>query len=120
MKKIIVFLVVLFFAKPIFPLLDFVINYDSIQEMCENRNKPELQCNGSCHLKKELAKTAESDTPISNNKKLHSQQLEILFLIETDWTIIIPSFAINSKVSDTYHTFYSYLNSNDLFKPPLV
>ena len=44
------------FLKPIFPVLDYIINYDYIaNELCENKAKPELKCNGKCHLVNELA-----------------------------------------------------------------
>ena len=120
MKKALVFLVVLFFAKPIFPLLDFAINYDAIQELCENRSRPELDCKGGCYLKKELAKSAESDDPYSNNKKQNTQELEILFFTKLDWQLDVPVLAVETKISDSYRTFYNYLLSSDSFKPPLV
>lgn len=46
--------------KPYFPYLDYLINKEYIAEnLCENKEKPELQCNGKCHLKKEVQKAAE-------------------------------------------------------------
>jgi hypothetical protein len=54
-----------FVSKPIFPVMDYAINYDYISKvLCINKDKPELKCNGKCHLMKELAKT-EDDKPIS-------------------------------------------------------
>ncbi len=36
----------------------FKLNQEAIeQEFCINRNKPQLQCHGTCHLKKQLEKT---------------------------------------------------------------
>lgn len=31
--------------------------------LCENKNKPAMNCNGKCHLRKQLAKTTASETP---------------------------------------------------------
>ncbi|MGL4582131.1 MAG: hypothetical protein ACRCVU_04010 [Flavobacterium sp.] len=120
MKHCILFIVLLFFAKPVFPILDFAINYDAIQELCVNKDKPELGCNGSCHLKNELAKTAQDENPFSA-KKTFQTQLEVLFFSQYDWSlapIVEHNYAI--EVADSYQTDYYYLPVLDLTKPPLV
>ena len=107
--------------KPVLPVVDYVVNYDYISTvLCINKAKPKLQCNGKCHLMKELAKTSESETPISSNKKIASQELEILFFEE------IKSFKIASNFFDkiqllnsNYSNLYSYLNSYSVFRPPI-
>ena len=49
-------------AKPIWPVVDYLVNYDYIVEtLCENKDRPEMNCNGKCHLSKELAKEAGND-----------------------------------------------------------
>ena len=58
------------------PYIDYVINKtEIIDKFCENKDKPELQCNGKCHLKKEIAKKVKSNneknTKDSNNKTNH-------------------------------------------------
>lgn len=119
MKKLIVFIVVLFFAKPIFPILDFVINYDAIQELCINKGKPEMQCNGSCHLKNELAKTAQDDNPFTH-KKTTTFISEILFFNPFQWELQIPLITVCQKVVKGMHqNKYAYLPVFDLSKPPL-
>jgi len=41
------------------PVVDYAINYDYIVNvLCENKGKPEMQCNGKCYLTKELAEEA--------------------------------------------------------------
>ena len=62
------FLVVL---KPYSPYLDYVLNFEYISNvLCENKDKPELNCHGSCHLTKELKKTLEDETvPVNNTKR---------------------------------------------------
>ncbi len=57
--------------KPVLPVVDYIVNYEYISKvLCINKAKPKLNCNGKCHLMKELAKTSESETPISSNKKI--------------------------------------------------
>jgi len=41
--------------RPVFPFLEYALNYDYISEnLCINRDKPESHCKGKCHLKKRL------------------------------------------------------------------
>lgn len=48
--------------RPLMPYVDYYMNYDYIAEqLCENRNKPVLACNGKCYLSKELANTQTED-----------------------------------------------------------
>lgn len=50
--------------RPVLPFLEYIIDYDYIVEvLCINKEEPELQCNGKCHLKKQLAIAAERDVP---------------------------------------------------------
>ena len=45
--------------KPVFPLASYIVQYDYIvNELCVNRDKPDLKCNGKCHLKDQLAKAS--------------------------------------------------------------
>lgn len=59
--------VVLFFAlgillKPLWPLAEYVIYYDYIRtNLCENRDRPQMNCNGSCYLSKQLAKESRQN-----------------------------------------------------------
>lgn len=42
----------------------YVLNKDYIvAQLCENKAKPELQCDGKCHLKKVLQVSKERNTP---------------------------------------------------------
>ncbi len=120
MKKAIVIIALALFLKPIFPVVEYVVNYDYITKtLCVNKAKPKMQCNGKCHLMKELAKAAESEKPISSDKKQLVQESEVLFL-ET-----IPSFVCadfftnpNQKTNANYSNLYSFLNSCVVEQPP--
>ena len=107
--------------KPVLPVIDYVVNYEYISKvLCINKAKPKLQCNGKCHLMKELAKASEGETPISSNKKITAQELEVLFFEE------IKSFKITSIYFEekqttitNYSDLYFYLNSDSVFRPPI-
>ncbi|SRX74533.1 hypothetical protein AEQU3_01512 [Aequorivita antarctica] len=67
-------------TKPMWPVVDYVVNYDYIVNvLCENKDKPEMQCNGKCHLSKELAKEAGADNKNPFNSK--TSKTEILQFI---------------------------------------
>ena len=70
MKKIAIIITFLLLAKPILPIFDYWVNYKYIaKELCEKQDKPEIECNGKCHLKKELAKASSEESSNSKDKK---------------------------------------------------
>mgnify|MGYP003577714119 CR=1 FL=1 len=106
--------------RPAFPFLDYVVNYHYIAtELCENKNAPELHCNGKCHLKKELAKSYKNDTPASNEKKSETAETILLCIVK------IPVFyfdvnSISHFIANTfYNNLYSHLETVNIFRPPI-
>ncbi|WP_035678883.1 hypothetical protein [Flavobacterium limnosediminis] len=122
MKRAIVIVVFLFVMKPILPVLEYVFNYDYIvKELCENKAKPEMKCNGKCHLVKELAKVSESDNPVSQDKKTSHAEFEILFLEKSvSFEIANLNFPIQKKIKTNYSDLYFYENTIAVFHPPTV
>lgn len=56
--------------NPIFVFIDFQINNEMIrEELCENKEEPELECNGKCYLMKQLQKTVSEDTSENEEPK---------------------------------------------------
>ena len=107
-------------AKPILPLFDYWVNYKYIaNELCENQDKPKLECNGKCHLKKELAKAAREESSNSKDKKqVSKQEIEILFYQET-FNFESNNISIVSTETSTYYSNnYFHLNSSQIFHPP--
>lgn len=46
-------------VRPVMPFLEYMANYDYIAEaLCENRDRPYLECNGKCYLEKQLNETS--------------------------------------------------------------
>jgi hypothetical protein len=107
--------------KPALPVIDYVVNYEYISTvLCVNKAKPKLQCNGKCHLMKELAKSSESEAPISSDKKIASQQFEVLFLEEIKSFKIAPIYFFETQQANTnYSNLYFRLNSASVFRPPI-
>jgi hypothetical protein len=48
-------------CKPFYPLVEYNLNKAYIaQALCENKDQPELQCEGKCHLVKEITKANDA------------------------------------------------------------
>ena len=120
-KKIIFLLAMFMLLKPVIPVLDYIVNYEYITKvLCINKAKPKLECNGKCHLMKELAKASENEKPISSDKKSSIQELEILFFEEFKPINIASIYFDKNQISNSnYSDFYFYLNSNSVFRPPI-
>ena len=122
MKKFVVIIALTLFLKPIFPVIEYVVNYDYISKvLCVNIDKPVLECNGKCHLKKELAKEADANKPITPDKKVNTSQVEVLFCM------LMPTFEmpsgfnlVLSQTNTHYANYYDFATLNSVFHPPTV
>ncbi|WP_243389315.1 hypothetical protein [Avrilella dinanensis] len=122
MKNFIVILAWFMLFKPILPLVEYVVFYDYIKnELCVNKDKPELKCNGKCHLMKEMAKA--SDNPESGQDKKHfSVETNIIFLDEAKEICIEHIFVsgLQPKINSAYNNLYLYTETISVFHPPVV
>lgn len=119
MKSFVFAIVLMVLLKPIFPVVEYVVNYDYISKvLCENKAKPVLKCNGKCHLMKQLAKESESEKPLSSNKKA-LQEIEILFFQNIDFQCCnVLGIVISSKNTPNYINHYTFQDINFIFHPP--
>ncbi|WP_254454490.1 hypothetical protein [Flavobacterium sp. M31R6] len=121
MKNLVFILIIAIFLKPIFPVIEYVVNYEYISKvLCENKAKPMMHCNGKCHLMKELAKATENEKPASSDKKGYTPVAELLFFQEIKaFSIASASFLEKEKNSNTYSNLYSKSHLDSLFRPPI-
>jgi len=103
--------------------LDFELRKDYIiQNLCENRLKPQLNCNGHCYLAKKLQKVAEDNATKETQKQGQSIKkiLEEVFdaepLFTLEWAFVNPP----TKSIYTFLTENSVSVSSSLFHPPIV
>jgi hypothetical protein len=123
MKKILIIVILSIFLKPILPVIDYIVNYDYISNvLCENKAKPELKCNGKCHLIKELAKASNDDKPINSDKKNNlTQEVELLFCNEiTEISFRQIYFHNKTSIGDNYANLYFHSVSCSVFHPPTI
>ena len=109
-------------SKPIIPVFEYIVNYDFIvKELCENKEKPELACNGKCHLMKELAKANDSDKPLSTDKKeANKQPIEVLFLEKFPVDFQLFTYREEKKINSFYSNLYQNTTTFSTFHPPTV
>lgn len=121
MKKTIFILALFMLLKPVLPVFEYIVNYEYISKvLCVNKDKPKMQCNGKCHLMKELANSSESDKPISPEKKITSQESEILFFEEIKtYELLKVYFSKQQQVNCNYSNLYFHKNNCDVFRPPI-
>ena len=122
MKKLLFIITLLFLLKPVLPFVEYVVNYEYIAiQLCENKSKPELKCNGKCHLVKELAKASENEKPLSQNKKNSNTEIEILFYnTVTEFQFNITENYTDKENKSSYLNLYQGNFSNLTFHPPLI
>ncbi len=95
----------------------FLYNQDYIAaNLCENKDQPELECNGKCHLKKELKK----DTKDNHSQESIVTSETILFYQNNSIEIVLeaPSFFIK-KNRFTHYVGKELSDYNpSIFHPP--
>ena len=82
MKGLLVFiLIATMLVKPLWPIAEYVMNYDYIVDvLCENKERPKLNCDGKCYLAKQLAKeSGQDDTNPFNERQSRTEILHIVF-----------------------------------------
>ena len=94
----------------------FFINQDFIAaELCENKDAPELECNGKCYLKKELKKDEERKTDEKTGTKVEV----LLFSENSSFQLEVPIiFQIEKTEASEYTDRLLTGHNMDVFHPP--
>ena len=103
--------------------LDFELRKDYIiKNLCENRFKPQLNCNGKCYLAKKLHKIAEDNATKETQKqgqfmkKIMEEVFETTPLFSCDWMMIesAPKSIYSFQLANTQSL------ASSVFRPPIV
>lgn len=121
MKKIALIIVLFMFLKPLFPVLEYAVNYEYISKaLCVNKAKPMMHCNGKCHLMKELAKAQETEKQTSSNKKNTTvEKVDLILDIKNDFSLVVFNGNTKTTIYSKYSNLYSHLNLYSIFHPPI-
>lgn len=86
-----------------------------IENLCENKDKPALKCNGKCQLKKVAQDTNNEQKPIS--VKIF-KEITLYVLKKTD--DIIKQLDLDSIKLNNYRNLYSYISVYNFYHPPKI
>jgi len=104
--------------KPLVPILDYIINYNYIKTvLCVNKDKPEMHCNGQCHLKMMIKKETQEENQNSKFPKIEINKIQFNFteqVASLNVTYIHKKQKPNSKTS-----LISHLVTSRVFRPPV-
>ncbi|MDG4946741.1 hypothetical protein NMK71_09955 [Weeksellaceae bacterium KMM 9713] len=98
----------------------YAVFNESFTEMyCENIDKPELECNGKCHLLQEIDDEHTDSHAFYLNKNLH----ENIWL----YVVVVPnllehkqSFSFSNQPTVEPHNLYQFSFSDFIFHPPIA
>lgn len=97
---------------------DYYINTASFKVNCENKDKPQLHCNGQCQMTKQLEKENKKDQ--ANPDRKSENKAEVLssksFYAEIDFKAAINT----NQYSFYYNTGKPIHRSLSIFHPPCV
>ncbi|MCO4293913.1 hypothetical protein NF867_13695 [Solitalea sp. MAHUQ-68] len=86
--------------------------------LCENKNKPQLHCNGQCYLMKQLKKEASEQEQKANNSLREKFEINLFAQSET------PNFIDNTYIKLTQEYFFlqkePIKSSITIYHPPQV
>jgi len=107
--------------KPVFPLASYIIQYDYIvNELCVNRDNPDLKCDGKCHLKDQLAKASSENHKEGKDYKFPVFEnvifCEALYAFELSY----GSTVIESEQIVTTQDLYVSSFHSLIFQPPII
>ena len=103
--------------------LDFEMRRDFIiQNLCENRFKPQLNCNGQCYLAKKLHKIAEDNATKETQKQGASMKkiLEEIFEATPVFSYELTFKNLSQKSNYTYQLAHPQSFTFSFFHPPIV
>lgn len=87
-----------------------------IQELCENKDKPQLNCKGKCYLKKKLNEANKSEEQAAGSLK--RLELPVFICNSSDFKII--QYSDTTILLNYLKDLYSLSLSELIFHPPCV
>lgn len=95
----------------------FLDTSDFIERFCENKDKPELQCDGKCHLKN-VVKNDSADNDKIPFKDINLKEITLFVVNQLSYNIF--SLSIKETQLLNYNNLYGYSFISSLDHPPQV
>lgn len=106
-------------VRPIVPIIEYYANYDYIATvLCENRDKPYLECNGKCYLQKQLNKVNTNNHEHKSTVPQIDMEKYPVSLIDELALEKLNKFSISIQEKIFHQKFTSQEFYNFLLKPP--
>ena len=101
-------------------MASYVIQYDYIvNELCVNRDKPQLGCNGKCHLMKEMAASSALDQKQSKDYKF--PVLENISFVSDWYEVAMPQVVSEAIIHVFYYSNQYQMDvAEECFQPPVI
>lgn len=95
----------------------YYANKDYIaKNLCENRSKPQMHCDGKCCLKKKLAKEGKEQAPGQRNQK--SEEVVTLFYSDTKFEVAYFNVTLVRGKYFSYNDLGTSSFHSSVFHPP--
>lgn len=96
-----------------------VFNENFTEMYCINKDKPEMECNGKCHLMQETQENVPEQKGLILNESLH-QNIQLFFSPKQELISKKQDLSIFKKDNFSYHNHYDYQFHGNIFRPPNV
>ena len=121
MRYVVLIIAIFIIGRPALPVVDYIFNYKYITtQLCVNRDRPELHCNGKCYLMKAMADTAAKDRQEKKGNLMGGYKLPLLYfencILQWDYLKFINH---KNKVYDSYLLSYKFLIGKLHLRPPI-
>jgi len=105
-------------VRPVMPIINYYANYDYIAtELCENKDKPFLECNGKCYLEKQLKQVNHTNHEHKSTiPQINFDDYPVTPLDEFTYELTIQRKLTSKKSFETHFLSQDFLKSD--FKPP--
>ena len=87
-----------------------------IENLCKNKDKPELACNGKCHLKKVTENSSDKQNSPVNTTAL--KEITLYNVTKLEYKLV--SLFVKKNVSFNYSNLYAYSSVQQIDHPPQV
>lgn len=114
-----IFLLLVLALRTAMPILDYAVNYQYIStQLCENKNKTELHCNGKCYVKKEILKSTENQN--AKESKVEIKAIDVFVINEI--LDLKPEFSHDNKMDNNFQNYFNLVVKSfieNVFHPPI-
>lgn len=89
------------------------------KNLCENRTRPKMKCDGKCYLRKAIDKSTEQNSP-ANDKvaKVFKIEMAVMPPSVKVWGILCMEEMTAPSFGSLYHGWYSSGYLSAIFRPP--